>query len=165
MHSAIDVNELVAAVGDAIIVSDLSGAIVLWNPSAERIFGFSEEEALGKSLDLIIPERQRQRHWDGYHQTMASGVTRYAHDVLRVPALHKDGGSLSIAFTVSLLKSGGDTPTGIVAVVRDETKRWGEERELRKKLADLEAQIKAQDTGKDANKDASQQKPEVGQPG
>jgi len=144
MHSAIDLNELVAAVGDAIIVSDLSGAIVLWNPAAERIFGFNEAEALGKSLDLIIPERQRQRHWDGYHQTMQSGVTRYAHDVLRVPALRKDGGSLSIAFTVSLLKSGSEKPTGIVAVVRDETRRWNEDRELRKKLADLENKLSQQ---------------------
>jgi len=141
MHSAIDVTELITALGDAIIVSDLSGSISLWNPAAERIFGFREDEALGKSLDLIIPERQRQRHWDGYHQTMQSGVTRYAHDVLRVPALHKDGRSLSIAFTVSLLKSGGEKPTGIVAVVRDETRRWTEDRELRKRLAELEQKL------------------------
>jgi PAS domain S-box-containing protein len=139
MHSAIDLNELVTAVGDAIVVSGADGLITLWNPAAERIFGFTESEALGRSLDLITPERHRQRHWDGYHQTMKTGVTRYAHDVLRVPAIHKDGHSLSIAFTVSLLHEGSAEPTAIVAVIRDETKRWQEERDLRRRLAELEA--------------------------
>ena len=57
----------------------------------ERMFGFTEAEALGQSLDLIIPQRQRQRHWDGYDKTMETGHTKYGTDVLRVPALHKDG--------------------------------------------------------------------------
>ncbi|WP_026595347.1 PAS domain-containing protein [Methyloferula stellata] len=141
MHSAVNLNELVAAIGDAIIVSDANGAITLWNPAAERIFGFSENEALGHSLDLIIPERLRQRHWDGYHQTMKTGETRYAFDVLRVPAVHKDGSALSIAFTVALLHSPQGALTAIVAVIRDETKRWAEERDLRKRVAELEAKL------------------------
>jgi PAS domain S-box-containing protein len=141
MHSAVNLNELVAAIGDAIIVSDANGAITLWNPAAERIFGFSENEALGHSLDLIIPERLRQRHWDGYHQTMKTGETRYAFDVLRVPAVHKDGSALSIAFTVALLHSPEGALTAIVAVIRDETKRWAEERDLRKRVAELEAKL------------------------
>jgi len=141
MHSAIDLNELVTAVGDAIVVSGADGLITLWNPAAERIFGFTESEALGRSLDLITPERHRQRHWDGYHQTMKTGITRYTHDVLRVPAIHKDGHSLSIAFTVSLLHEGSPEPTGIVAIIRDETKRWLEERDLRRRLAELEAKV------------------------
>ncbi len=141
MHSAVNLNELVAAIGDAIVVSDAGGAITLWNPAAERIFGFSESEALSHSLDLIIPERLRQRHWDGYHQTMKTGETRYAFDVLRVPAVHKDGRALSIAFTVALLHSPEGALTGIVAVIRDETKRWVEERDLRKRLAELEAKL------------------------
>jgi PAS domain S-box-containing protein len=141
MHSAVNLNEVVAAIGDAIVVSAASGAITLWNPAAERIFGFSESEALGHSLDLIIPERLRQRHWDGYHQTMKTGETRYAFDVLRVPAVHKDGSALSIAFTVALLHSPDGVPTDIVAVIRDETKRWAEERDLRKRLAELEAKL------------------------
>jgi PAS domain S-box-containing protein len=144
MHSAVNLNELVAAIGDAIVVSDADGAITLWNPAAERIFGFSESEALGRSLDLIIPERLRQRHWDGYHQTMKTGQTRYAFDVLRVPAVHKDGRALSIAFTVALLHSPQGQLTGIVAVIRDETTRWTEERDLRKRLAELEAKFKGQ---------------------
>jgi PAS domain S-box-containing protein len=142
MHSAVNLNELISAIGDAIVVSDAEGAITLWNPAAERIFGFSETEALGHSLDLIIPERLRQRHWDGYHQTMKTGITRYGADVLRVPAVHKDGRALSIAFTVALLHAADGALTAIVAVIRDETARWTEDRELRKRLAELEAKVK-----------------------
>jgi len=138
MHSAIDFKQLVNAVGDAIIVCDANGAITFWNPAAERLFGFSEQEALGQSLDLIVPERQRQRHWDGYKKTMQTGQTRYGNDVLRVPALHKDGRALSIAFTVAMLFSAEKTVTAIIAIIRDDTARFSEERSLRKRLAELE---------------------------
>ncbi|MFM0342067.1 PAS domain-containing protein [Paraburkholderia fungorum] len=139
MQGAIDFQQLVNAIGDAIIISDAGGSIILWNPAAERMFGFTPGEALGKSLDLIIPERLRGRHWDGYHKTMATGETRYGNDVLRVPAVHKDGRALSIAFTVALLRSPQNALTGIVAVIRDETSRFQEDRLLRKRLAELEA--------------------------
>ncbi|HEV7815965.1 MAG TPA: PAS domain-containing protein [Janthinobacterium sp.] len=143
MQADIDYKQLVGVVGDAIVVCDAAGAIIEWNPAAERMFGFTPDEALGQSLDLIIPERQRQRHWDGYHKTMATGQTRYGHDVLRVPALHKDGRPLSIAFTVALLGAPDSNASAIVAVIRDETVRWGEERSLRARLKELEAQAAA----------------------
>nr|WP_218900980.1 PAS domain-containing protein [Paraburkholderia bryophila] len=127
------------AIGDAIVISDARGNIEFWNPAAERMFGFTQEEAIGHSLDLIIPERLRGRHWDGYHKTMASGETRYGNDVLRVPAMHKDGRALSIAFTVALLHSPQNELSGIVAVIRDETARFREDRLMRKRLAELEA--------------------------
>jgi PAS domain S-box-containing protein len=139
VETALDFEQLVGVIGDAIVISDASGAITLWNPAAERMFGFSREEALGQSLDLIIPERLRGRHWEGYEKTMATGETRYGHDLLRVPATHKDGRSLSIAFTVALLHAPDKTVTGIVAVIRDETARFTEDRNLRKRLAELEA--------------------------
>ena len=134
-----DSEQFVRAAGDGIIAAGADGSIVLWNPAAERMFGYTESEALGRSLDLIIPERFRQRHWDGYRQVMQTGHTKYGADVLRVPAIHKDGRTLSIAFTVSLLAAPGDGGRIIVAIVRDETTRWNEERELRRRLADLEA--------------------------
>ena len=140
--SSIDLDQLVAAAGDGIVASDASGAIVLWNAAAQRIFGFSAAEALGQSLDLIIPERQRQRHWDGYDKTMRTGQTRYGADVLRVPALSKDGRPLSIAFTVALLHDADGNVSAIVAIVRDETTRWAEERQMRIRLAELEAAAK-----------------------
>ena len=138
LETPIDYQRLVEVIGDAIVVADTSGAIDLWNPAAERLFGFTRAEVLGNSLDLIIPERLRERHWAGFAQTMASGETRYAHDVLRVPAVHKDGRPLSIAFTVGLLYGQQREVTGIVAVIRDETTRFAEERNLRKRIAELE---------------------------
>ena len=143
MQTTTDLKQLVEAVGDAIVASDAGGAIVLWNPAAQRMFGFTEAEALGQSLDIIIPQRQQQRHWDGYHQTMASGKTRYGNDVLRVPAVHKDGHSLSIAFTVALLHTPDGKVSAIVAVIRDETSRFAEERNLKKRLTELEIQLAA----------------------
>ncbi|WP_409568143.1 PAS domain-containing protein [Methylobacterium sp. E-066] len=134
-----DLTGLVAAIGDAVVVADPDGAITVWNPAAERIFGFTADDALGQTLDLITPERHRRRHWDGYAKTMRTGVTRYGAETLRVPAIHKDGHQLSIAFTVGMIRDASDRVTGIVAVIRDETERWTEEKRLRQRVADLEA--------------------------
>ncbi|CAN7608583.1 PAS domain-containing protein [Variovorax paradoxus] len=142
MQANVDFKQLVEGAGDAIMVCDAQGAITFWNRAAERIFGFTEAEALGQSLDMIIPQRQRQRHWHGYHKTMETGITKYGADLLRVPALHKDGHTLSIAFTVSMLFSQSREVTGIVAIVRDETTRFAEERKLRARLQEAEATIK-----------------------
>jgi len=139
VQSTVDLNQLVANAGDAIMVSDAKGAIVLWNQACERIFGYPEAEVLGQSLDVIIPLRQRQRHWEGYQKTMETAITKYGADLLRVPALHKDGRTLSIAFTVSMLFSADNKVTGIAAIVRDESKRFAEDRELRKRLMEAEA--------------------------
>src|SRR5229473_761826 len=138
VRTSIDYAQLVEVIGDAIVVSDASGTINVWNPAAERLFGFTQAEALGNSLDLIVPKRLRERHWAGYRKTMASGETRYAHDLLRVPAVHKDGRTLSIAFTVGLLFGPQREVIGIVAVIRDETTRFAEERNLRKRIEELE---------------------------
>jgi PAS domain S-box-containing protein len=142
----IDFGQLVAAAGDAIVVSNPDGVITFWNASAERIFGFSTAEAVGQTLDLITPERQRQRHWDGYHKTMRTGQTKYGSDLLRVPALNKSGTPLSIAFTVALLHDANNVVTSIVAIIRDETRRWNDEREMRQRLAATEARaVKAEE--------------------
>jgi PAS domain S-box-containing protein len=139
MNSTLDLSSLVQAAGDAIIAAGTDGKILLWNPAAERMFGFTAEEALGHALDLIIPERLRTRHWEGYRRVMRTGQTHYGAEVLRVPALHKDGRALSIAFTVALLHAGDGGIRAIAAIVRDETARWEEERALSRRLAELEA--------------------------
>jgi PAS domain S-box-containing protein len=126
---------------DAVIVSDREGYITLWNPGAERIFGFTEAEALGQSLDIIIPETLRGRHWEGYRETATSGHSRYgAGDLLAVPALRKDGQRISVEFTITMLKN-AEGVTGMIAVLRDVTPRFEETRALRKKLAALEAKV------------------------
>ncbi len=103
MTPSIDSSALVDALADAVVACDAQGAIVLWNDAAERMFGFTRAEALGQSLDLIIPERLRKRHWEGYDKTMETGNTKYGHDVLRVPAVNKAGQAMSMAFTVAML--------------------------------------------------------------
>ncbi len=143
VHPAVDLGQLVTAIGDAIVVTDVGGAITLWNPAAVRMFGFTEQEALGQPLDMIIPERLRQRHWEGFHQTMLTGETKYGTDLLRVPAVDKSGRSMSVAFTVALLFSAAGKPAAIAAVIRDETRRFNEERSLRKRLAELDAALAA----------------------
>ncbi|EEI4450190.1 PAS domain-containing protein [Salmonella enterica subsp. enterica serovar Braenderup] len=121
--------------GDAIVISDISGVITGWNPAAERLFGYTPTEALGSSLDIIIPERYRERHWDGYCHTMQTGQTKYGTSILRVPSLKQGGDTLSIAFTVALLFDEFGNPDSIVAIIRDETSRFNKERLLRKRLA------------------------------
>jgi PAS domain S-box-containing protein len=139
MDAQIDYRQLLMAIGDGVVVADADGKIVFWNPGAEHIFGFTEGDAIGQTLDLIVPERQRQRHWGGFEKTMQTGQTRYGNDLLRVPALHKQGHPLSIAFTVAMLHGADGKVSAIVAIVRDETARWNEERELRGRVKELEA--------------------------
>ncbi len=138
MQTAVDLNDLVSAMGDAVVVSDVNGAITLWNKAAERLFGYTEAEALGKTLDIMIPPRLRERHWDGYQKTMETGLTRYGADVLQVPAIDKAGRLFSIAFTVALLHSADQKVSAIAAVIRDDTRRFEKERAQRKRIADLE---------------------------
>ena len=143
MNSNIDCQALVASIGDAVVVSDTAGDIVLWNAGAERMFGYTEAEALGKQLDIITPERLRHRHWEGYRLSMATGTTKYGNDLLRVPAIHKDGRAMSIAFTVAMLFSEDGKASAVAAVIRDESARFNDDRATRKRIAELEALVAA----------------------
>ena len=130
---------IVETVGDAVIFADRDGIIRLWNRAAEGIFGYTEEEVIGQSLDLIIPERQRELHWKGYGKAMLNGATKYGTETLSVPAVTKGGERISIEFTINLLRDGDGKVLGPVAVVRDVTARWTREKDLRQRLAFLEA--------------------------
>jgi len=130
--------EIVYGTQDAIIFADRDGFIVLWNSGAENIFGYSAQEALGQTLDLIIPEKMRARHWDGYRKVMEGGSTRYGQELLAVPATRKDGGRISIEFSILLLRSSIGVILGAAAIIRDVTARWQREKELKERLAALE---------------------------
>src|SRR5947199_6062691 len=128
---------LLQSASDAIIATDREGHITFWNPGAERSFGFTAGEALGQSLDLIIPENLRARHWAGFRHTMETGTSRYGHgDLLSVPGLTRDGRRISVEFTIVLLRNEVLAVTGTVAVMRDVTKRFEEVRELKRRLAE-----------------------------
>jgi PAS domain S-box-containing protein len=123
---------------DAIIAADREGIIRFWNPGAERIFGYARGAAIGRSLDIIIPERLRKRHWDGYRQVIKSGVSRYGQgEILAVPGIKEDGAQVSIEFTIVPLRDGTGELTGLAAIMRDVTKRFEEMRMLKKKLAEV----------------------------
>lgn len=125
---------------EAIIAADREGVICFWNPGAERLFGHAAADAMGQPLDLIIPDRLRQRHWKGYRRTIASGKSRYGEgDVLAVPALHKNGATISIEFTILPLRDSSGAMMAIVAIMRDVTKRFEELRRLKQKLAESSA--------------------------
>jgi PAS domain S-box-containing protein len=134
--------DAVRQLADAVVIADAGGAIIFWNHGAERLFGWSARDAVGGTLDLIIPERLRHRHWEGWETVMRTGVTRYGDTLLEVPALHRDGRRLSIAFTVTLLTDpGSGRVTAVVAVLRDDTERWQQRRDQRDELTRLRAEL------------------------
>ena len=126
----------------AIIVGDREGIVRLWNAGAQTMFGWSAEEALGKSMDMIIPEKHRPRHWEGYDRVMGTGVTKYGRNLLAVPALTKDGRRISVEFNVVLLKDAEGRVLGIAASMQDVTARWERDKTLRAQVAELEAKLK-----------------------
>ena len=131
---------ILAAAGDTIVASDRDGIIQFWNPGAERIFGYGADQAVGRSLDLMIPERLRPRHWEGYRKVMATGQSRYgAGELLSVPGLRRDGSPLSIEFTITPIHSEQGEIIGLVAVMRDVTARFEETKRLRQQLRALPA--------------------------
>ena len=133
---------IVEAAGDAVLYASRDGRIQYWNGGAEAIFGWSAAEAVGQSMDLIIPERLRGRHWEGWEKSMATGVTRYSgRDLLAVPAQRKDGRPLSIEFTIQLIRDEAGALVGAAAIVRDVTERWARDKELRRQLKELQGKL------------------------
>lgn len=127
----------------AIIFADKEGRIRLWNRGAEATFGYSAEEATGQSLDIIVPERHRAKHWEGWERVMQTGVTKYARDVLAVPALRKDGVRISVEFTVTLVRSADAGVLGAAAMIQDVSARWERDKALRTRLSELEKTVAA----------------------
>jgi PAS domain S-box-containing protein len=130
---------LVTESRDAIIFADQDGVIRLWNAGAEAMFGYRAAEMEGRTLDRIIPETLRARHNEGYRRVMAQGQSRYATELLVVPGLRKDGGRISLEFTITLVKDDEGEVLGAAAIMRDVTARWQRDQELKKRLAALTA--------------------------
>jgi PAS domain S-box-containing protein len=126
---------------DAIIVADRDGIIRLWNTAAETMFGYQADEALGQSLDLIMPESLRERHWAGYRRAIATGSSRYSRALLAVPALRKDGTRISLEFTIAILRDATGEILGPAAIIRDVTAHWQRDKDMRERLTALEARL------------------------
>ena len=125
-----------------IIFADEGGIIRLWNSGAEAMFGYTAAEAIGHTMELIIPEKHRARHDEGYARVMQTGITKYGRDALAVPALRKDGSRISIEFTIVLVRSAEGGMMGAAAIVQDVTARWERDKALRARLAALENKTK-----------------------
>lgn len=128
---------------DAILIADRDGVIRFWNSGAERMFGHTATEALGQSLDLIIPENLRARHWQGYFRVMNTGQTKYLTERLTSPGVRKDGSRLSLEFSMVLLRDEQGRIEGCATIMRDVTARWQKEKELKERLATCEKQLSA----------------------
>lgn len=122
---------------DAVLFADRSGIIRIWNAGAEVIFGYSAAEALGMSLDIIIPEKLRQRHWEGYHRVMDSGIAHYGSELLSVPATHKDGRRIFSDFSIVMVKNAEEQLQGIASIMRDTTEQKTKEKDLKDRLKAL----------------------------
>ena len=131
--------QIIEKAHDAIIFADREGLIRLWNSGAEAMFGYGAGEALGHSLDLIIPESLRLRHWEGYRKAVQTGESRYGHEMLAVPAMRSDGQRISIEFTIVMVHHGANEVRGCAAIIRDVSARWQREKALKERLAVLEA--------------------------
>ena len=131
--------QLVNDAPDAILISDREGIIRFWNSGAEQMFGHAAAEAVGQSLDLIIPENLRSRHWEGYWRVMATGETKYKTGLLSSPGVRKDGTRVSLEFSMVLLRDEAGAMAGCASIMRDVTERWKKEKELKERLASCEA--------------------------
>jgi PAS domain S-box-containing protein len=131
---------IVADAPDGILFADRDDVIRLWNGGCERIFGYSAAEAVGRPLEIIIPESLRERHRRGHAETMRTGHTKYGNgDLLSVPALRKDGTRISVEFSITPFRDENSAITGLAAIMRDVTKRFEEIKALRKQAGSLSA--------------------------
>lgn len=133
--------QLIERIADAILVADRQGQIRYWNEGAERMFGYSAAEAVGQSLDLIIPENLRSRHWEGFFRVMATGQTKYISDLLTSPGVRKDGARLSLEFSIVLLRNDSGEIEGCASIMRNVTLRWQKEKALKERLAACESTL------------------------
>ncbi|WP_228536282.1 PAS domain S-box protein [Noviherbaspirillum malthae] len=124
---------------EALIFADKEGFIRIWNPGAEALFGFSPEEAIGKSLDIIIPEKLRKAHWEGYDKAVAQGATAHGRRTMITRALHRNGDHIHVDMSFAVVRNQAGEVTGSVAVASDAGQRHAEEKDLRRRLKELEA--------------------------
>lgn len=126
---------------DAVIFAGPDGLILEWNRAAERIFGHTRAEALGRSLDVIIPEEFREAHWRGYDRALAAGETKYSGQVLPTRAVRSDGVDIYVELTFAIIHDSRGEVIGALAHARDISERWAKEREQRRELRRLKDQL------------------------
>jgi PAS domain S-box-containing protein len=138
---------LIDQLADAVIFADHEGLIQVWNAGAEAIFGYPADRVLGQRLDVLIPDRLRSAHWAAFDAALGTGQMKYGRGSMTTRSIHQDGSDLYVDLSFALVKDGAGHVLGSVAVARDITSRFRAEKESRKRLAELEAQVKALSSG------------------
>lgn len=127
--------DIVSCMHEAVILADLKGVIVVWNHGAETLFGFTADEAIGQSVDLIVPEKLRRAHWDGFNKAIAHGDTLSAKGSRMTRSLQKSGEPLYVDMSFAMVRNAAGELTGSIAVARDATARFMAERAARQAAA------------------------------
>jgi PAS domain S-box-containing protein len=141
---AVNLSEaLVAQAPAAMILADRDGVIRVWNASAEAVFGYSAAEVIDGSLDVIIPERLRGAHWQGFRTAIETGREKYAGKVMTTRAVHKNGSKLYVDLSFALVRDETGAVVGSLAVARDCTERYASDKALRAQVAELEREREA----------------------
>jgi len=128
--STVPYRQMIEQMADAVVYSDAAGVIVEWNTAAERLFHFSRADAIGRSLDLIIPERLRAAHWAGFHRAVERRATQHSGAATITRALTGDGETIYVDISFALVLDAAGTVIGSLGVARDATLRQQERREL-----------------------------------
>lgn len=139
---------LIESVADAVIFADRDGTIRVWNPGAEAIFGWSAGEVVGRRLDVIIPERLRAAHWAAFDQAIDTGRQKYGRESMTTRSVHQDGSALYVDLSFALVRDSTGQVLGAVAMARDVTSRFEAEKDSRKRITELEAQVQALSRGR-----------------
>jgi PAS domain S-box-containing protein len=104
---------------DGIIFADREGVVQVWNNAAADLFGYLAEEAVGRTLDIIIPEHLRRAHWEGFSKAVASGQTKHGRRALKTRATHKAGHKLYVSLAFSVVKDREGQVIGAMATARE----------------------------------------------
>lgn len=126
---------IVRQTSEAIVFADRDGVIRIWNRGAEALFGFTAAEAVGSSLDIIIPERFRRAHWEGFERAIVQGHTEHGGQIRTTRAVHRDGRKIYVDMSFGLVTDTDGAVLGSVAMARDATARRETEAALRARMA------------------------------
>ncbi len=137
--------QIIDNTSDAVIFADTEGVIRLWNHGAEALFGYSAEESMGQTLDIIVPDQFREAHWAGYRRAMTRGQTQYGRQAMLTRSMTKNSNTIYIEMTLAVLHGDAGQALGALAMVRDATEKRAQERALRQRVAELERQIQQRD--------------------
>lgn len=126
---------------DGIIYSDAQGKVAYWNAAAEKIFGFTAEQAMGQSLDIIIPEKLREPHWRGFYAAMEAGTTKHKGKALPTRGLKADGSVIYVELSFAVIVDDQGKAIGALSQARDIDESYRKAKADKARLKELEQKL------------------------